>query len=235
MIVPRGPRVKDPLKSIRFGEERVTVMQMTPLEAIADPVRLKICRVLSERGTATLDQLTEQVGAHFNTIRTHVKALEDAGLLCRFDRDLREGPGRPQQTWRLREGWSVPTGDFLKLAEILAGFLLKIQADPKELQSFGANWGRYLAGRPGPKDVRQDLLSMLEQLGCSARIDGSRLILSSCPCPLISPENPPLICHLITAITRGFLDASGSELLLKEADHDPSRRVCTLTLKRHAV
>lgn len=208
---------------------------MTPLEAIADPVRLNICRLLSERGTATLEQLTEAVGAHPNTIRTHVKALEDAGLLFRVERDVHEGPGRPQQAWRLREGWSVPTGDFRKLAEILAGFILKTQASPRELQGFGASWGRYLAGRPGPKDVRQELLSVLEQLGCSARLDGSQVILSSCPCPLIAPENPPLICHLITAVAKGFLDASGSELRFKDADHDPSRRVCTLTLKRHAV
>jgi len=94
-------------------------MVMTPLEAIADPVRLKIVRLLSERGTATLEQLTEAVGAHLNTVRTHLKALEEAGLLFRADSDVHEGPGRPQQTWRLREGWSVPTNDFRKLAEIL--------------------------------------------------------------------------------------------------------------------
>lgn len=207
---------------------------MTPLEAIADPIRLSIVRTLSERGPATLLQLAESAKAHVNTIRQHVKALEASGFLHRTEGPS-GGPGRPQQRYRLREGWVLPTGDFRRLAEILAGFILHTKADPEELQQFGSNWGRYLAGRPGQRDVSQDLLRMLEQMGCSARLSGSQVVLSSCPCPLLSPENPPLICHLITAVAKGFLQASSSGLSLKEAAHDPKRRLCTLTLKRSVV
>jgi predicted ArsR family transcriptional regulator len=207
---------------------------MTPLEAIADPIRLKIVRTLSEKGQATVLELADASGAHVNTIRQHVNGLEALGFLLQTD-GPQKGPGRPQRSYRLREGWTLPTGDFRKLAEILAGFILKTKGDPAELQQFGSNWGRYLAGRPGPRDVSQDLLGMLEHLGCSARVRGSEVILSACPCPLIAPENPPLICHLITAVVRGFLEASAGGLSLTEAAHDPSRRLCSLLLKRTAV
>jgi len=207
---------------------------MTPLEAIADPIRLSIVRTLSEHGPATLLELAESAKAHVNTIRQHVKSLEAAGFLHRTERPP-SGPGRPQRSYRLREGWVLPTGDFRQLAEILAGFLLETKADPALLQQFGSNWGRYLAGRPGPRNVSQDLLRLLEQMGCSARLSGTQVVLSSCPCPLLSPENPPLICHLITAVAKGFLQASGSGVSLKEAAHDPIRRLCSLTLKRSAI
>jgi len=207
---------------------------MTPLEAIADPLRLKIIRTLSERGEATLLELAAAAEAHVNTIRQHVRGLEASGFLLKTD-GPQKGPGRPQRSYRLQEGWTLPTGDFRRLAEILAGFILKIKVDPGELQEFGNNWGRYLAGRPGPREGSQDLLRILEQMGCSARLSGSQVILSACPCPLIAPDNPPLICHLITAVAKGFLEASASGISLKESAHDPLRRVCSLLLSRTAV
>jgi predicted ArsR family transcriptional regulator len=208
---------------------------VTPLEAIADPVRLKIVRVLSERGPSTLQELASSTGVHFNTVRQHLRDLEKALFVLHAEEVPRGGRGRPRRSYRLRDGWAVPTSDFRLLAEILAGFLLKSKCKPEELHGFGANWGTYLAGRPGRHEVPQELVRMLEQLGCAARLDGSRVILSACPCPLIAPENPPLICHLIVAVSRGFLGASSSEIVLKESAHDPARRSCALKLGKRAV
>ena len=48
---------------------------MGVLDAVADPVRLRIVRHLAENGSATLSELAEAAGVHLNTIRAHVAAL----------------------------------------------------------------------------------------------------------------------------------------------------------------
>src|SRR5919202_1407710 len=92
---------------------------MTNLDAIADPVRLAIIRHLAERGQAALRDLAEAAGVHANTIRPHLLALEQAGLLTRAQRPP-AGRGRRPVEYGLTEGWAVSTSGFLGLAELLA-------------------------------------------------------------------------------------------------------------------
>ena len=51
------------------------------LEAVADPVRLRIVRHLAARGTASVAELSRVIGIHPNTARTHLAALEDADVV----------------------------------------------------------------------------------------------------------------------------------------------------------
>ncbi|MDQ4041302.1 MAG: helix-turn-helix domain-containing protein, partial [Actinomycetota bacterium] len=53
------------------------------LEAVANPIRLRIVRHLSERESASLDELSEAVTAQRNTVRTHLRALMSAGVVAR--------------------------------------------------------------------------------------------------------------------------------------------------------
>jgi DNA-binding transcriptional ArsR family regulator len=59
------------------------------LEAVANPIRLRIVRFLSDRDSASLDELAEAVSAQRNTVRVHVRALMNAGVVARL-------PGRPE-------------------------------------------------------------------------------------------------------------------------------------------
>src|SRR3954463_962626 len=61
---------------------------MSRLDAIADPIRLRIVRRLSETPAATLPELARAADVHLNTVRPHVAALEHAGVLTRE----RQGP-----------------------------------------------------------------------------------------------------------------------------------------------
>ena len=58
-----------------------TVGRMGVLDAVADPVRLRIVRHLADGGSATLAELADVAGVHPNTIRSHVAALEAADVL----------------------------------------------------------------------------------------------------------------------------------------------------------
>src|SRR5437660_433223 len=67
---------------------------MARLDAISDPVRLRLVRHLEHHGDASLQELAEGAGVHLNTARAHVAELESAGVLVRGAAAPAAGPGR---------------------------------------------------------------------------------------------------------------------------------------------
>jgi predicted ArsR family transcriptional regulator len=202
---------------------------MSMLEAVADPVRLRIIRRLSHGRIASLADLADAAGVHVNTARPRIAELEDAAVIER----VTEAPtrrGRPSIGYRLAAGWSVPTSDFGGLAQLLAAVALRAHAREQDLRAVGSEWGRYLQGRPGGHDIDADLPHALEQLGFDARVEDSTLRLESCPCRHVLPDHPELVCELAAAATQGVLDGSGSGLAVGERRHDVEQRTCTITL-----
>ena len=76
------------------------------LESIADPIRLRVVRYLDEHDVGSLSELAEVAGVHVNTVRPHVQALEDDGVLGSRQRRAR-GPGRRVIEYFLREPLTV--------------------------------------------------------------------------------------------------------------------------------
>jgi predicted ArsR family transcriptional regulator len=204
---------------------------MGVLDAVADPVRLRIVRHLADGGSATLTELADVAGVHLNTIRTHVAALERAGVLESAQKAA-TGPGRPAVEYRLMEGWGLSSTDFLELAGLLASALVRTAPDSDSLRATGADWGRYLVGRPGRRDVATELPRALERLGFHAAVSGEVVRISGCPCAVVSPDHPEVVCALATGLVEGILAASGSGLRVSEHDKHPERRRCTLRLSR---
>src|SRR4051812_43604485 len=210
---------------------RRRVRRMGVLDAVADPVRLRIVRHLADGGSATLTELAEAAGVHLNTIRTHVAALEAADVLQSAQKAA-EGPGRPAVAYRLVDGWGLSSTDFLELAGLLAAALVRNAPDPETLRATGADWGRYLVGRPGRRDVATELPRALERLGFHAAMSGELVRITGCPCAIVSPDHPEVVCALATGLVEGVLAASASDLRVAEHDKHPERRRCTLRLTR---
>jgi predicted ArsR family transcriptional regulator len=204
---------------------------MSRLEAIADPVRLRMVRYLAGSPGAALRELAGAAGVHVNTARTHAAALEAARVIAAVP-DAPSGRGRPRIGYRLAADWSPPTVDFRGLAELLATAVLRGASSPEALRAVGLEWGRFLQGRPGGHDVEADLPFALEQLGFDARVDASTLRLASCPCRLVLPDRPELVCELAAAVADGVLEGSGSDARIGARAHDPERRACALELVR---
>jgi predicted ArsR family transcriptional regulator len=204
---------------------------MGVLDAVADPVRLRIVRHLADGGSATLAELAEVAGVHLNTIRAHVAALESADLLESAQKPA-SGPGRPAVEYRLVEGWGLSSTDFLELAGLLAAALVRNAPDAETLRATGADWGRYLVGRPGRRDVATELPRALERLGFHAAVSGELVQISGCPCAVVSPDHPEVVCALAAGLVEGILAASRSHLRVTEHDKHPERRRCTLRLTR---
>lgn len=203
---------------------------MTRLEAISNPTKLRLVRHLERAGDGSLHELADAAGVHLNTVRQHVAELEEDGALVRVD-GHRAGRGRPALRYRLAPDWTVPTTDFRGLAEVLAAALARHGATSDEIRAVGLEWGRYLLGRPGEHDIERELPMALEQLGFSARVDGDMLELAGCPCTLVLPDRPQIICELAIAATDGLLAGAGSPLRVAERIHDPERRSCSARLR----
>jgi predicted ArsR family transcriptional regulator len=207
---------------------------MSRLEAVADPIRLRVVRHLADSPGATLPELAGAASVHLNTVRPHVQALEEAGVLTRAA-PAPQGRGRPAVHYRLAEGWTPPTTDFLGLAELLGAALLRTTPSAADLRAVGEEWGRWLLGRPGAHDPAEELPLALERLGFNARVSGDVLELTSCPCTLVAPGQPELVCELAVAVAEGVLAGSGSDLRVGRRMHHPDERRCSIGLERVAA
>ena len=83
------------------------------MEAVANPIRLRIVRYLSDRDSASLDELAKAVSAQRNTVRAHLRALMGAGVIARLPGQSDGRLGRPPARYRLerREGPRGMRGD----------------------------------------------------------------------------------------------------------------------------
>jgi predicted ArsR family transcriptional regulator len=213
--------------ALRLLRRRVGPMGV--LDAVADPVRLRIVRHLARSGSATLAELADAAGVHFNTIRGHVAALEAADVLESAPRPA-SGPGRPAAEYRLVDGWALASTDFLELAGLLAAALVRNAPDLAALRETGADWGRFMAGRPGRRDAAVEVPRALERLGFHATVVDDVVSISGCPCAVVSPDHPEIVCALATGLVEGILAATGSDRRVGEHDAAPERRRCTLRL-----
>jgi predicted ArsR family transcriptional regulator len=204
---------------------------MTQLDAIADPVRLAVLRHLADHGPASARELADAAGVHVNTIRGHLQEMERAGLLATEPRPA-EGPGRPGVDYRLGDSAAVGAGDFRRLAELLTTTLARLPDTEEQLRRTGEDWGRYLIGRPGAYDARERLPAVLAELGFRAEVLPDEVRLSGCPCPLISPDRPELICRLAAGAVAGALAAADARQAVGSEEHDPGARRCTIGLVR---
>jgi len=65
------------------------------------PTRRQIVEILKQRGRATVDELSKEIGITLMAVRLHLVVLERDGLVIRGS--VREGPGRPTLVYRLTE------------------------------------------------------------------------------------------------------------------------------------
>src|SRR5205085_10877522 len=119
-------------------------------KALADDTRYRLYRHLGLSGRpVSVRELSTRLSLRPNTVRPHLRRLEEAGLVAR---EIRKGQavGRPQTLYRAVD---VDTGgghDYRLLAEMLCG-LLRDKRDLQRAAGLAREWGQYLIARRGAK------------------------------------------------------------------------------------
>jgi DNA-binding transcriptional ArsR family regulator len=136
-------------------EPSLPVREPTPLEihkALADDTRFRLYRYLGLSGRpVAVRELSTRLSLHPNTLRPHLRRLEEAGLVRR---EVRKGStvGRPQTMYVAIEQVERENRDFRLLAEILAG--LASGARARSSPASGGGISRHAASpNPGPAPV----------------------------------------------------------------------------------
>jgi predicted ArsR family transcriptional regulator len=199
------------------------------IAAIAHPVRLRVLQHLTETDAASIPDLAQAAGVHENTVRAHISALEEAGLLVSESR-APAGPGRPGIQYRLTPEGDRVDQEFMGMGELLAAVVSRAGVDREQLHEVGKDWGRYLVGRPGTHPIEERIPDVLNRLGFQAAVVDGEVRLTGCPCPLLAADDPYMICALASGVIDGVLLACGADRSLGSEHHDPAARNCTIEL-----
>lgn len=190
--------------------------------ALADPSRARILGELADAGPLDARELAGRVGLHVNTVRVHVNALAEAGLVESEALPPR-GRGRPRVAYRA----AAAAGDmgarrYRLLAEILTGFVARFEPEAAaQLEEIGEAWGRYLVEAPPPyaelsdREAVERLIVLLAEIGFEPRLQhggrGRRILMQPCPFLELARTHQEVICPIHLGLMRGALAELGAK------------------------
>lgn len=166
---------------------------------------------------ATSSELAAELGAHPNTVREHLDALVDQGLVIR-ERGPARGRGRPAWRYAAAEGEPDPrVRDYAGLATALAGHLERVSPDPAaDGLEVGREWGRELATGSSADSAaggstgraRHRVVGLLRELGFDPQADARATTVALRRCPLLDAarRHPQVVCQVHLGIVRGALE-----------------------------
>jgi predicted ArsR family transcriptional regulator len=213
-------------------------------KALADDTRYRLYRHLRRSGRAvSIRELAARLSLHPNTLRPHLRRLEEAGLVAHeFHRGA--SVGRPQTLYLAVDVEGRQDRDYRLLAAVLAG-LLTGPRQRDRAQELARDWGAYLVGRAAPKPGSRTHaglnLAVLQTALADAGFDprfrrGARSVdiaLRDCPFRDLLEEHRELVCAVHRGLLEGMLGASRPALRLTAFEPLADRTtICRLTARR---
>lgn len=211
--------------------------------ALADPSRAAILAELADRGACDARELAVRVGLHVNTVRAHLNALTEVGLVESEPLPSR-GRGRPRVAYRA----SAAAGDeggrrYRLLAEILTALVARFGPDAVEqLEVIGEAWGRYLVDSPPPyaeladDDAVERLVEMLAEIGFQPQLvhgsRGRRILMRPCPFLELARAHQDVICPIHLGLIRGALSDLGAKTRATRLEPFVEPGLCIVSLAR---
>jgi len=191
--------------------------------ALSEPSRVRILEALQE-AQAPLDarELGTRLGLHFNTVRSHLRLLAEAGLVS-AKREQPTGPGRPRLLYeataeRLDEH---ALASYRLLAQILASHLAGSERDPSaHAEEAGRVWGAHLVRKPPPftsisnEETIDEVVRLHEQYGFRPQLrratSGQEIVLKHCPFQEVATSYQAVICPVHLGLIRGAFAELGT-------------------------
>lgn len=213
--------------------------------ALGDPSRARIIeelRVAAEPPDAT--ELSERVGLHANTVRSHLRVLVEAGLVTARAQRL-PGPGRPRLVFVAVPEGEPPTPEpagYRLLAEILASYLAASGEDSSaRAEEAGRAWGHYLVDRrprslPEEGGELEPVMSLLDEFGFEPRLEpadhGHTVLMQHCPFGEVADSYRRIVCSVHLGLIQGALSGLGGNLEADELKPFVKPGVCMAHLER---
>jgi predicted ArsR family transcriptional regulator len=189
--------------------------------ALADPSRARILAELADEGPLDARELAARVGLHVNTVRVHLNALAEAGLVAGAAQPP-SGRGRPRVAYHATAAAGDESGRrYRLLAEILTALVARFgPGAAAQLEEIGEAWGRYMVESPPPyASVGEDeaverLLELLAEIGFEPRLErgtrGRTILMRPCPFLELAREHQDVICPIHLGLMRGALAELGA-------------------------
>jgi predicted ArsR family transcriptional regulator len=208
-------------------------------KALADDTRFRLYRYLRlvDR-PVSVSELARRLSLHPNTLRPHLRRLEEAGLVSHQLRRT-TGVGRPQTQYRAASVAGDEGRDFRLLAEMLCG-MLRTKREIDRATGLAREWGEYLVVQGGPKPgvrlpERQNLARLqdaMSRAGFDPRFRRSarsvEVTLRDCPFRDLADEYRDLVCSLHRGLLEGMLHGLKPSMQLRELKPFVERGVCRL-------
>jgi predicted ArsR family transcriptional regulator len=240
------------------GQVALGPVATPPRTALPDGTRAVVLTAIgAAAGGAMVDELSATVGVHANSVRNHVAALVEVGLVDALTVPP-AGRGRPAHRY------AVSVAGEALLASARADHLATRPGAQREARAVGELWGaQVMAARPrGRGGVRAALLALLADLGFApaaasapdapeSTVTGSTVPESAAPtgpanrrgsttkdtvllraCPLLAAatDNPDVICQVHLGLVVGARAALGTTRGEVELEPFAQPGACRLTL-----
>jgi predicted ArsR family transcriptional regulator len=209
-------------------------------KALADDTRFRLYRYVGLAGRpVSVREMSRRLSLHPNTLRPHLRRLEEAGLLAREVRKT-ASVGRPQTVYSIRQAGGRDGRDYRLLAEMLCG-LVRGRRAIEQAGALAAQWGGYLMAQagPGPKPgtdrpSRLNLALLQEAMARAGfdprfrRLAGSSIevTLRDCPFRDLAEDHRDVVCAVHRGLLEGMLAASKPSLRPTRFDPLADGSVC---------
>jgi predicted ArsR family transcriptional regulator len=214
-------------------------------KALADDTRYRLYRYLRLSGRpVAVRELATRLSLHPNTLRPHLRRLEEVGLVAHDSPRTNTSVGRPQTVYVAVDVEPREGRDHKLLADILSG-LLTTSKQRDRAEELARDWGAYLMGRtvprPGAKRPAGLHLATLQDAMARAgftprfRRTGKRSVeitLRDCPFRDLLDEHRDLACAVHRGLLEGMLGATRPALSMTSFEPLADRStVCRLTAR----
>jgi predicted ArsR family transcriptional regulator len=200
-------------------------------KALADDTRYRLFRTLRRSGRpVSVRELSARLSLHPNTLRPHLRRLEEVGLVASESRRT-SAVGRPQVLYVAVDREDHEGRDYRLFADISSGLLTGAR-QRERAQELAREWGAYLIGRSLPRPrARQRAgpsLAALQEALADAGFDPRfrrrsrstvEITLRDCPFRDLLDEHRELVCAIHRGLLEGML--AGSQPALRLAEFDP--------------
>jgi predicted ArsR family transcriptional regulator len=205
-------------------------------KALADDTRYRLYRYLRLSGRpVAVRELSTRLSLHPNTLRPHLRRLQEAGLVASETQRGAASVGRPQTVYTAVDREAREGRDYRLLADILAGLLTGTRQRERATE-IARDWGAYLVGRsvpkPGARRPGGPNLAVLQEALADAGFDPRfrrrsprtvEVTLRGCPFRDLLDEHRDLVCAVHRGLLEGMLGASRPSMELTSFEPQTER------------